>query len=156
MVDVNSQLRELYKSANFRAFADWAAEFKRNPAETNVDRATISIGLSRNDVSMVLRKLCDLKLGTWVIGRHGAKTRVIWEYTISEIGRAMRGDEPLVTDEDEGLTLRNPNYVDEQAADALSSSSVGETVNSAMHYARHLLSLACGVPPERIEISIKY
>ena len=103
-------LRGLYREEANQAFFDWAAgtkSFSETAAETVMRQGQ----LEREPAIGLLQKLAEAGLGTFVVGRRGAKTRIVWEYKLPDIGAAASGavqhlhkvkDEEVEDGEEEG------------------------------------------------------
>lgn len=167
--DVNEILRGLYKTQDFQAFADWAADFRRNPSETTVEHAARAINLSKNDAAIVLQTLCQYELGDWILGRRGSKTRAAWRYPISDIAKAMQGKTQL-TLLSESRDDDSEDYQEEIHDNATQAESLGRSQKkyakngnvatlskeSAMIEAKRLIAEAYNVSEKNIEIVVRF
>ena len=96
------------KERSLRAVCDELAQRGRSTKSTSVDRLVDRTGLDRATVVDVLRRLEQLDLGKFLVGRRGQPSRLEWRYRLQDVGRAAAGElmeiEPAdqLDDEDTG------------------------------------------------------
>ncbi len=86
-------LRHAYsKDEPLRTIADELASRTRSTRTTSVDRTMERTGLDRATVIDVFRRLEQLDLGKFVVGRRGQPSRIEWRYRLQDVGQAATGE----------------------------------------------------------------
>src|SRR5438105_15878687 len=86
-------LRHAYsKDESLRAACDELASRTRSTRTSSVDRTMDRTGLSRATVIDVFRRLEQLDLGKFVVGRRGQPSRIEWRYRLQDVGQAAAGE----------------------------------------------------------------
>jgi hypothetical protein len=90
---LSKSLEALYNENEVaRSFFDHAAERQKAVAYTSVERAASVTGCSKSEMNEVFKKLAEIGAGEYKLGRRGAKTRIIWLYSINTIGLSARAN----------------------------------------------------------------
>jgi len=119
---VNIQgLRELYNEYDLaKGFFDYISTRSRNSWETSVDRLQHLLGsrgleCSRSDLVWLLKQLDQLNVGTFIVGRHGQRSRFQWDTAMISVGKAAAGEDVEV----EGLNEDDANLSEDDEEVAL-------------------------------------
>lgn len=149
---VRSDLQALrMRDAGAKAFFDWAANRTNDAAETSVDRISQKMQSSYAEARDLAKRLCEIGLGDFVIGRKGWKSRIRWKFSLRSLGKAAAG-------EDVPLERVDPLLLEEvgEQAEAASSSDTGTSMKRfTIAEAKLRLAESLGVSPDAIEIIIK-
>jgi hypothetical protein len=87
------ELRKLYKSnAAARSLLDYFAARERNARRSPVERLCAVTGISRADVIDLFRKLEEMSLGRFLVGRRGQPSRFEWDFAMISVGQAATGE----------------------------------------------------------------
>jgi hypothetical protein len=116
-------LRDLYKKGQGRSeLFEGFATYTNRRTELLVERAIEYTGLSYDTIVTLFRELDELGIGTFKLGRKGAKTRLVWNYSPRSVGEAARGDSDQLEsyNGDEAIELSNssPQH-DREHADSM-------------------------------------
>jgi hypothetical protein len=96
-------LRGLYQSdENARQLFDHFAKRQNKATFTTAEAVETATGALRGDAVDLLKRLADLGLGSYYIGRRGSSTRIEWDFDIREVGKAAQGQVKSLTVEREG------------------------------------------------------
>jgi hypothetical protein len=117
-------LKAIYKTNDeARSLLDNFAARKRDVSETTVERAAQLTGSSYNEMLGAFRELAATGAGAFKVGRHGAKTRIEWEYSVRSLGAAAKGEgRPVKLDPEELEDSEDEEIASE--ADALEEGDV--------------------------------
>lgn len=148
--DVLKAVRQLYSRNDWaRAIFDRLADLKRSPTETPIERWVNMLGETTTVVIDYARQMQAAGCGTFVVGRHGSKSRFRWHYNAISIGRVASGASDDLIDVDE---TTESEADDEAPAPA---SVVGSPLALTIPQAKEALARTLGVKPEQIEIIVK-
>ena len=93
-------LRGLYQSdQNARHLFDHFSRRQNKATQTSAENVETATGAFRGDAVDLLKRLADMGLGTYYIGRRGSPTRIEWDYDIREIAKAAQGGVRSLTPE---------------------------------------------------------
>ena len=87
------KLQNLYgadKTAS--AFFDWISSRGKGSRETKAHIAADRTNREYSEIVELFREFDDLGLGTFVVGRRGAKTRFDWKYDVKSLARIATGE----------------------------------------------------------------
>jgi hypothetical protein len=142
-------LVELYNENDVaKAFFDVAAKRKNDSAEMSIDRMSAMTGFSRVETVDFARKLKEIGAGNFILGRKGAKSRFLWDFSLKSLGLAASGKSSKIELIDSELL--------EDARDQITHASGGSSDQPiTISEAKKLLAKSFGVDPEAIEIIIK-
>ncbi|UFN51584.1 hypothetical protein LPC08_25305 (plasmid) [Roseomonas sp. OT10] len=96
-------LQSLYRDPDNHPFFTWAAGRQKDSRETSVDTVRRHGQLGHEAAVGLLQDLANAGFGRFVVGRRGAKTRIVWDYSIRDVGAAASGSTKEIhkVDEDE-------------------------------------------------------
>ena len=105
--DRTEMLKALYKtSAPAAKILVHFANRRKDRKTVEVDRLQeILPDVARGEIIDVLKKLDDLKIGRFLVGRRGAVSRFEWDFSLRSVGKAAMGEgtvEPVAAEFDEG------------------------------------------------------
>lgn len=89
------KLRRMYKrNSAYRAVFSWLAESGGSPEETAVDLAVKVLGykVAYRDLVAFFKELEGARVGRFIVGRRGGRSRFEWAYTAESIGKAALGE----------------------------------------------------------------
>lgn len=92
--DVARQLREAWDFAwepTMRLFGIMESR-TTTPRYTTVEKLQSMLKLSRRDTAEMVKGIEQAGVGRRIVGRRGAKSRILWSYTWNSIARVARGD----------------------------------------------------------------
>ena len=85
--------QKLYKDNPVaRVLFDSLAQRQRDATATNIDLLSKQLNVSRGDALTLARAVDATGAATFYLGRRGAKTRLIWNFSCVSIGRAAAGE----------------------------------------------------------------
>jgi hypothetical protein len=85
-----SKIQALYQADLIaKKFFDFAATRERS-SETTVRRVASHLSEGNRQVIKLFKKLEEIGLGTFVVGRHGAKSRFRWLFSLPSVGKVAR------------------------------------------------------------------
>lgn len=87
-------LRDAYEEAwpPTMRFFEWCASQSSTPRETTIEKLQVVLKLSRSEAPELVNGIMDAGIGKRIIGRHGAKSRIVWEFTLQSIEKVARGE----------------------------------------------------------------
>lgn len=140
--DIVRIIRGMYQSdETARALFDHFAGRKNKANETTADAVVSATGAWRADGVNLLKKLSELGLGQYYIGRRGSPTRIEWLYDIRNLGRVAQGA-PLAL-----IPSDSENSEAEEEAIAAVSSSPKETIHHS-HQLRSNFQIQIALPAD--------
>ncbi|WP_019624936.1 hypothetical protein [Thioalkalivibrio thiocyanoxidans] len=103
-----AQLRSLYDSNSaYQAIFDYLAGRTQNRSVMKVDRVVQQLQgeATRKDVIDLSKKLEEMNLGAFIVGRRGKPSRFEWASELTQVGRVAAGEEaelrPYSADEED-------------------------------------------------------
>ncbi len=69
------------------AFSKWFSSRKNGATETNVSVAVTKTGVKKSEILALFRLFEYMKLGRFVVGRHGYESRFVWYISPKSIFR---------------------------------------------------------------------
>ncbi len=92
-IALSSRLRSIYgKNSAVKSLLNVYATGKLGVLETSVSRAAQLAGVDYREMLQALRDLAEAGAGEFKVGRHGAKSRIVWEYHVRSLAAAARGE----------------------------------------------------------------
>lgn len=147
-----SDLRVLYAhDEKARIFFDWAANRTNDTAETSVDRIAQKTQSSYADARNLAKRLCEVSLGEFVVGRKGWKSRVRWKFSLRSLGKAAAGEDVILEKVDPLLLEEAREQVEASSPLGIGGSAKGLTIAEV----KLRLAESLGISPDAIEITIK-
>jgi hypothetical protein len=144
--DVVARLQALCKSDEaFKRLFEWSANRQNDATQTAIDYLAFRAGTDRRRAIEMARELEELGCGRFLVGRRGAKSRIIWEISLKSIGLAATGKAKTVESLDPDLKDETVGLEDDGA------SSAPLTIIEA----KKRLAKTFGVTPEAIEITVR-
>lgn len=122
--EVIRQLRAMARDEAGRAFFGWLSEYRRNAESSTVELAEReatrwardNIGgdilVDRSEVIALMRRLEDLQLGRFIVGRRGASSRFEFWSSRVQIGQAAMGQINRIDIEEEPVELERDDLLE--------------------------------------------
>lgn len=88
------QLREAWEGGwppTMRLFQYFAGQAS-TPRQTTVERLQSKLKLSRRETTVLVNGIIEAGIGTRIVGRRGAPSRIVWKFTLQSIEKVARGD----------------------------------------------------------------
>ncbi len=92
------------------AYFELLMKRKKNTREARVDRVVSRTGCTRSDVVDMFKKMEELGLGRFVVGRKGAPSRFQWHVFLTDVAQVYAG-------EDDELEIVSPDDLEELEED---------------------------------------
>lgn len=91
-------LRDAYEEAwpPTMRFFEWCATQSTTPRETYVEKLQSVLKLSRAETPQLVDGIIEADIGKRIIGRHGAKSRILWAFTLQSIEKVARGETEIL------------------------------------------------------------
>ncbi|WP_155992609.1 hypothetical protein [Acidocella facilis] len=159
-----NDLRELYQSSPAAAAVlNWAANRTNDSLETSIDRLAVKADIERGPAIWVAKQLQEIGCGTFVVGRKGARSRFVWEYSLKSVGLAAQGNTTVLSGvdpeavEDGRDQTASARHIDEEMDEALPEDDTHFSPSEPLTIAKAkaLLAISLGVSKESIEIIIR-
>lgn len=141
------ELRRMRKDSKVaRAIFGWLSEYQKNTESMMVDKAANSariwagqkyvheVSVTRSEVISIMRELEYLRLGRFIVGRRGSKSRFEFWTSRVQIGKAAMGQIDEINIEDDPVVLEDHEVLEAH---------------------KMLIAHALEVPVESIRIKIK-
>jgi hypothetical protein len=109
-------LQSLYRDPANRPFFVWAAARQNDRRETSVDVVRRRGQMGHEAAVGLLQALAHAGFGTFVVGRRGAKTRIVWDYSIRDVGAAASGSTKEIHKVDEDEVIEDDSAEDDEDA----------------------------------------
>jgi hypothetical protein len=135
-----------FESAAAKNFFQWAANRLNDATQTSIDYLGQRAATDRRGAIELAKQLDELGCGEFVVGRRGAKSRVVWKASLKSIGLAAIGESLQIESIDPELVAETVDLKD----DAPHSSSP-LTISEA----KSRLAASLGVPVDSIEITVR-
>jgi len=129
-----------------RKFFEWAANRQNDATQTSIDYLAQKAVTDRRRAIEIAKELEALGCGEFLVGRRGAKSRIVWEVSLKSIGRAATGKAGVVESLDPELMAETVDLKDDTPTGS-SSLTIGE--------AKKRLAESLGVTPDAIEITVR-
>ena len=141
-------LQELYGADDAaRNLFDWAAKRQNDATQTSIDYLAQRAITDRRKAIELAKRLQDLGCGEFVVGRRGAKSRIVWMVSLKSIGLAATGESPRIESIDPELVAETVDLKDDGQGHSAAPLTISE--------AKQRLGAALGVSPEAIEITVR-
>lgn len=142
------KLKELYANdVAARNLFDWAADRRNDATQTSIDYLAQRAITDRRTAIELAKALQELGCGEFVVGRRGAKSRIVWTLSLKSIGLAATGQK-------QQIELIDPELVAE-TVDLKEDGQGQSTTPLTISEAKKRLAIALGVSPEAIEITVR-
>lgn len=109
------ELRELGDDEDYKILFEWFANAGQHRDETSVDHLKKRTGIERQYIVDFFKRLESIGVGTFIVGRHGKRSRIFLRYERSDIGEAGLGSlqkiEPRYEDDEEPSALEDDKHV---------------------------------------------
>ena len=128
-----------------RKFFLWAANRQNDATQTSIDYLAAKAGADRKRALEIAKELEELGCGTFMVGRRGAKSRIIWDASLKSIGSAAAGTSPEVQSLDPELKAETNDLKDES----------GQGLSLTIPEAKKRLAETLGITPNAIEIIVR-
>lgn len=91
-------LRDAYEEAwpPTMRFFEWCASQSATPRETLIEKLESVLKLGRSETPELVNGIMEAGIGKRIIGRHGAKSRIVWEFTLQSIEKVARGETEIL------------------------------------------------------------
>lgn len=90
---VAGRIADLYRNDDCaRALFDWFHNRTNSARETKARVASDRTGFEYGYIVELLKKLDDIGVGKYVVGRKGAETRIIWEFDVKSLAKIALGE----------------------------------------------------------------
>ena len=76
----------------FESFAGHAT----TPRQTTVEKLQSKLKLSRRETAELVNGIVEAGIGTRIVGRRDAKSRIVWKFTLQSIEKAARGESDVL------------------------------------------------------------
>ena len=138
--DVVRQLRVMAKEEGARSFFGWLSEYQRNAESSTVDLAgreatrwgrehvNSEIVIGRGEIITIMRRLEELQLGRFIVGRRKAPSRFEFWNSRAQIGQAALGQINVIDIEEEPVSLDQDDLI--EAHRMLIASALGRPISA--------------------------
>jgi hypothetical protein len=91
-------LRDAYEEAwpPTMRFFEWCADQLSTPRETTIEKLQSALRLSRSETPELVSGIVTSGIGKRIIGRHGAKSRIVWDFTLQSVERVASGETEIL------------------------------------------------------------
>jgi hypothetical protein len=146
--DMIADLKEMYETDEAaRIFFDWAALRRNDATSTSIDLLAQKADTDPRAAREIAKQLAEIGCGDFVVGRRGAKSRIVWTVSLKSIGKAAAGRSGEIEPVDSELFEDSADLNDGGSATAASTFTIAE--------AKLRLAASLGVRPEAIEITVR-
>lgn len=138
--NVVRQLRGMAKEDSAKSFFGWLSTYQRNAESSTVDLAEreatrwgrenvhSQIIIGRGDIIAMMRKMEELQLGRFIVGRRKAPSRFEFWSSRAQIGQAALGEIDVIDIEEEPVSLDQDDLI--EAHRMLIASGLGRPVSA--------------------------
>lgn len=91
-------LREAWEEAwppTMKLFESFAGR-SSTPRQTTVEKLQSTLKISRRETAELVNGIVEAGIGTRIVGRRGAKSRIVWKFTLQSIEKAARGESDVL------------------------------------------------------------
>ena len=140
------------EGGGWKEFFAALAGYVNRVTETTAERAAEQTGLGYDTIISGMKKLAELKIGEFKYGRHRKKSRIIWRYSPSSVGRVAQGKQDL-------LDCYEDDNLSHQAVEKNlpgQPNEIARTPAVMIEETKRTLAAQLGVNPEQIDIVVRY
>jgi hypothetical protein len=146
--DTVTALKKMYAAnESSKNFFEWAANRKNDATQTAIDYIAQRAVTDRRGAIEIAQQLDDLECGRFVVGRRGARSRIVWKVSLKSIGKAATGKTQKIERLDPELFAETVDLKDDAAHEVSQNLTIAE--------AKKRLAASLGVEPEAIEITVR-
>jgi len=140
------ELKEMYETDDAaQTFFDWASNRRNDATQTSIDHLAQKAETDPRRAREIAKQLAEIGCGEFIVGRRGAKSRIVWSVSLRSIGKAAAGRSREIDPVDLELF--------EDSADEAGAGMATPTLTIAE--AKQRLAASLGVTPEAIEITVR-
>lgn len=146
--DIIASLKEMYETDEAaKTFFDWAAIRRNDATSTSIDLLAQKADTDPRGAREIAKQLAEIGCGDFIVGRRGAKSRIVWSVSLRSIGKAAAGKSREIDPVDSELFEDSVDLNDGSSGVTASTLTIAE--------AKLRLAASLGVRPEAIEITVR-